>query len=197
MTAPQQTLRVALAERSYPIEIGTGTLADSGRFLSQLGGAAQAVIITDEHVEPLYAATVANSLTQTGAKVNLAVVEPGEPAKCVVVADALWHKLLELGADRRTVVAALGGGVIGDLAGFVAATFARGIRLLQIPTTLLAQVDSSVGGKVGINLPGAKNMVGAFLAARRRVDRHGRARHAAAARVCLRSGGSSEIRRDS
>ena len=162
MTEPKQTIRVALAERSYPIEIGTGTLAEAGRFLAELGGADHAVLITDEHVEPLHAAAVAKSLSQAGTAVNLAVVEPGEPAKCVVAADALWHKLLELGADRQTVVVALGGGVIGDLAGFVAATFARGIRLLQIPTTLLAQVDSSVGGKVGINLPGAKNMVGAF-----------------------------------
>ena len=179
MTAPQQTIRVALGERSYPIEIGTGTLADAGRFLTQLGGTAHAVIITDEHVEPLHAAKVAGSLTQTGAKVDLAVVEPGEPAKCVVAADALWHKLLELGADRRTVVVALGGGVIGDLAGFVAATFARGIRLLQIPTTLLAQVDSSVGGKVGINLPGEEHGR-RVLATAGRPHRHCRAGHPAA-----------------
>src|SRR5690606_5808483 len=78
------------------------------------------------------------------------------------VASALWTGLLELGADRQTVVAAVGGGVVGDLAGFIAATFARGLRFFQVPTSLLAQVDSSVGGKVGVNLPAAKNMVGAF-----------------------------------
>ena len=89
-------------------------------------------------------------------------VKPGEPSKSIDVAASLWEGMLELNADRRTVVVAVGGGVVGDLAGFIAATFARGIRFLQIPTTLLAQVDSSVGGKVGINLPEAKNMVGAF-----------------------------------
>ena len=89
--------------------------------------------------------------------------EPGEESKSVDVAAGLWEGLLELGADRKTVVAAVGGGVVGDLAGFIAATYARGLRFLQVPTSLLAQVDSSVGGKVGINLPEAKNMVGAFL----------------------------------
>ena len=90
------------------------------------------------------------------------VVEPGEQTKSIESAAVLWDKLLELGADRKTVVVAVGGGVVGDLAGFVAATFARGLPFVQVPTTLLAQVDSSVGGKVGVNLPGAKNMVGAF-----------------------------------
>jgi 3-dehydroquinate synthase len=94
--------------------------------------------------------------------VDLLVVEAGETSKSVEVADHLWQKLLELGADRKTAIVAVGGGVIGDLAGFAAATFARGLPLIQAPTTLLAQVDSSVGGKVGVNLPGAKNMVGAF-----------------------------------
>jgi 3-dehydroquinate synthase len=89
-------------------------------------------------------------------------VEAGESSKAAEVAEELWEDLLDGGADRKTVVVALGGGVVGDLAGFVAATFARGLRFVQIPTTLLAQVDSSVGGKVGINLPGGKNMVGAF-----------------------------------
>ena len=95
--------------------------------------------------------------------VDLIVVAPGEASKSVETAATLWQGLLELEADRKSVVVAVGGGVIGDLAGFVAATYARGIRFFQVPTTLLAQVDSSVGGKVGINLPEAKNMVGAFL----------------------------------
>ena len=96
------------------------------------------------------------------ADVDILSVEPGETSKSIATADVLWQKLLEFGADRRTVVVAVGGGVVGDLAGFIAATFARGLAFVQIPTTLLAQVDSSVGGKVGVNLPGAKNMVGAF-----------------------------------
>ncbi|HEV3416622.1 MAG TPA: 3-dehydroquinate synthase [Pirellulales bacterium] len=158
----KQTIRVALGERSYPIEIGSGNLPEAGRFLAALGGAEHVVLMTDAIVEPLHAPVIGDSLAVTGAEVDLVVVEAGEPSKSAAVAVLAWHKLLELGADRKTVVVALGGGVIGDLAGFVAATYARGIRLLQIPTTLLAQVDSSVGGKVGINLPGAKNMVGAF-----------------------------------
>ena len=89
-------------------------------------------------------------------------VPAGESSKSTGIAEELWKQLLSLGADRKSVIVALGGGVVGDLAGFVAATYGRGIRFVQIPTTLLATVDSSVGGKVGINLPGAKNMVGAF-----------------------------------
>jgi 3-dehydroquinate synthase len=120
------------------------------------------VVITDENVEAPYATAVAESLADSGMAVDLVVVAPGEASKSVEVADQLWRQLLELGTDRKSVVIAVGGGVVGDLAGFVAATFARGLRLVQVPTTLLAQVDSSVGGKVAINLPRAKNMVGAF-----------------------------------
>ncbi len=105
---------------------------------------------------------LAESLAEAGAAVDLIVIEAGETSKSVETADQLWEKMLELGADRKTVIVAVGGGVVGDLAGFIAATYARGLAFVQVPTTLLAQVDSSVGGKVGINLPGAKNMVGAF-----------------------------------
>jgi 3-dehydroquinate synthase len=162
MPSAQDTLRVSLAERSYPIEIGTGNLLEAGRFLSKVGGAMHVVLITDSNVEPLFSAAVGESFAEFDTEVDLLVIEAGEPSKSAAVAESGWRKLLELGADRKTVVVALGGGVVGDLGGFVAATYARGLRLLQIPTTLLAQVDSSVGGKVGINLPGAKNMVGAF-----------------------------------
>ena len=106
---------------------------------------------------------VAESLAGQKVQVDVVAVKPGEPSKSLDVAAVVWQGLLELGADRQTVVVAVGGGVVGDLAGFIAATYARGLRFLQVPTTLLAQVDSSVGGKVGINLPEAKNMVGAFL----------------------------------
>jgi len=160
-TAPE-TVRVNLDERSYQIEIGAGNLAEAGRVLSRLGKVSHAVVITDENVQKLHAMRVAESLSEQEIATDLMLVTPGEPSKSIGVADGLWQGLLELGADRRSVVVAVGGGVVGDLAGFVAATFARGIRFFQVPTSLLAQVDSSVGGKVGVNLPGAKNMVGAF-----------------------------------
>jgi 3-dehydroquinate synthase len=162
MSLPRRTVHVALGERSYPIEIGTGNLPEAGRYLLQRQRVTHAVIITDANVENRHAVTVAESLSDADVTVDLLVVDPGEATKCADVLEGLWNKLLDLGADRRTVVTAVGGGVIGDLAGFVAASYARGLALFQVPTTLLAQVDSSVGGKVGINLSGAKNMVGAF-----------------------------------
>jgi 3-dehydroquinate synthase len=121
------------------------------------------VVFTDRNIEKPHAMRVAESLGEQVEKVDVIVIEPGESNKSLGSALTLWQGLLQLGADRKTVLVAVGGGVIGDLAGFVAATYARGIRFFQIPTTLLAQVDSSVGGKVGINLPEAKNMVGSFL----------------------------------
>ena len=121
------------------------------------------VLVTDDNVQKPHAMQAAASIGQQDIDVDVICVEPGEESKSLEMAESLWQGLLDLGADRKTVVAAVGGGVIGDLAGFIAATFARGLRLLQAPTSLLAQVDSSVGGKVGINLPDAKNMVGAFL----------------------------------
>ena len=163
MSPSIQTVRVELAERSYDIEIGTGNLGRVGQFLVERGRVSRAVVITDENVRTPHADKVAESLAGQSIEVDVVVVEPGEPTKSIDMAAGRWEGLLELGADRNTVVVAAGGGVVGDLAGFIAATYARGIRFLQVPTTLLAQVDSSVGGKVGINLPGAKNMVGAFL----------------------------------
>jgi 3-dehydroquinate synthase len=153
---------VALGERSYPIEIGTGNLPEAGRFLLTRRKVSHAVIITDVNVENRHALPVADALSDADVTVDLLVVDAGESTKCAEVLEGLWNKLLDLGADRRTVIVAVGGGVIGDLAGFVAASYARGLAFLQVPTTLLAQVDSSVGGKVGVNLEGAKNMVGAF-----------------------------------
>jgi 3-dehydroquinate synthase len=153
---------VKLRERSYAIEIGTDRLAELGALTAQWCSLSHAVIVTDENVEKPHALSAASALVETGAAIDILVVAPGEPTKSVDSAASLWNKLLELGADRKTVVVAVGGGVVGDLAGFVAATFARGLAFVQVPTTLLAQVDSSVGGKVGVNLPGGKNMVGAF-----------------------------------
>jgi 3-dehydroquinate synthase len=158
-----ENVRVQLAERSYDIQIGAGTLAEAGRFLSERGKVTHVVLITDEHVQKPYAMRVAESLGEQDIEVDVISIEPGEESKSLDVAASLWQGLLELGADRKSVVVAVGGGVVGDLAGFIAATYARGLRFLQVPTSLLAQVDSSVGGKVGINLPDAKNMIGAFL----------------------------------
>lgn len=158
----RQLVRVSLAERSYEIAIGTGILPEVGPTLTALRSVTHAVVITDEHVAQSHALDVAESLTDAEVAVDVMVIEPGEESKSVGSAEALWQRLLEVGADRRTLVVAVGGGVIGDLAGFVAATYARGLGFFQVPTTLLAQVDSSVGGKVGVNLPEAKNMVGAF-----------------------------------
>jgi 3-dehydroquinate synthase len=162
MTSNLQTVHVALGPRSYDIEIGSGNLADVVRFCDVEKEGAHAVVVTDANVEPLYAEPVGDRLAESGCEVDVMVVEAGEPSKSTDVVVELWETMLEEGADRQTVVVAVGGGVVGDLAGFVAATFARGLRFVQVPTTLLAQVDSSVGGKTGVNLPGAKNMVGAF-----------------------------------
>jgi 3-dehydroquinate synthase len=159
---PRRSVYVPLGERGYAIEIGSGNLSQVGPLLVGLRRVSHAIIITDEHVEEPHAAEVAASLIEQKLDVDLVVIEAGELSKTVETASELWQKVLDLGADRHTVIVAVGGGVIGDLAGFVAAGYARGVPLMQVPTTLLAQVDSSVGGKVGVNLPGAKNMVGAF-----------------------------------
>jgi 3-dehydroquinate synthase len=161
MASSIDKVHVALSERSYDIEIGTGNLADLGSFAHARLGLSRAVVITDENVEPIHGKAAAKSLADV-ATVDLFVMPPGETSKSVDMANSLWHGLLDLAADRQTAIVAVGGGVIGDLAGFIAATYARGLPYVQVPTTLLAQVDSSVGGKVGVNLPGAKNMVGAF-----------------------------------
>jgi 3-dehydroquinate synthase len=156
------TVRVALAERGYDIDIGAGLMPRLPEFLRMRSDSDHAVIVTDSIVDELYADAAGDSLVDDGWEVDVLVVDAGENSKSVEVADDLWNALLAEGADRESVVVAVGGGVVGDLAGFVAATFARGLEFFQVPTTLLAQVDSSVGGKVGVNLPGAKNMVGAF-----------------------------------
>src|SRR5262249_29740835 len=114
------------------------------------------------NVVATYAERVNDLLKAAGIRSELLIVPPGEASKCVAQAERLWIELARASTDRQTVVVAIGGGVVGDLAGFVAATYARGLPFVQIPTTLLAQVDSSVGGKVGVNLPQAKNVIGAF-----------------------------------
>lgn len=162
MYASSVCVRVDLGPRSYDILVGSELLDLVGRVIADLGRTTHAWVVSDEHVAPWYLSRVCDSLRDCGIRADTWVVPAGEPSKSLETAAAGWQSLIESHADRGTVVAALGGGVVGDLAGFLAATYARGLRLFQIPTSLLAQVDSSVGGKVGINLPQAKNMVGAF-----------------------------------
>ena len=161
MSLDSQMVHVELSERSYDIHIRSGTLGKIGAVIFALRPVTHAVVITDDNVAQ-HATAVAESIADAGADVDVLTVAGGETSKSVDMAAVLWDEMLAAGADRKSVVVAVGGGVVGDLAGFVAATFARGLEFVQVPTTLLAQVDSSVGGKTGINLASAKNMVGAF-----------------------------------
>ncbi|ASV75217.1 3-dehydroquinate synthase [Thermogutta terrifontis] len=153
---------VNLGPRSYPIFVGDQILPKAGELITSSMDVTHAVVITDSNVGPLYLETCQQALENEGIRVSSVTLPAGETTKSLRYAEELWNAMVDFRADRKTVVVALGGGVIGDLAGFIAATYARGLRLIQIPTSLLAQVDSSVGGKVGINLEKAKNMVGAF-----------------------------------
>lgn len=156
-------LHVELAERSYPILIGPGLLQEVAPLLQERGvtQANKLFILTDHHVAPLYLDALTSHLATNGFTVHHFIVEAGEKAKQLAVYEQVMTAVIEAGLDRKSVILALGGGVIGDLAGFVAATYMRGIRFVQIPTTLLAH-DSSVGGKVAINHPLGKNLIGAF-----------------------------------
>ena len=155
-------LRVVLGERSYPIHIGAGILEDPALYASALAGR-RAAVVTNEVVAPLYAGRLEDTLRRAGAAAVQRIVLPdGEAHKDWRTLDLIFAALLHERADRRTVLVALGGGVVGDMTGFAAATYQRGIAHVQVPTTLLAQVDSSVGGKTAINHPLGKNMVGAF-----------------------------------
>ena len=154
-----ETLNVDLGERSYPIFIGPGLLKETDRLRSHLGQG-QAVIITNDTVAPLYLDQVKQTL---GDSYGWEIILPdGETYKTLGTVSQIYDRLLRAKADRQTTLVALGGGVIGDITGFAAATYQRGINFIQIPTTLLAQVDSSVGGKTGVNHPLGKNMIGAF-----------------------------------
>jgi len=155
------TLQLDLGERSYPIHIGSQLLDQAGLYKKHIKGTFTAVV-TNETVAPLYADRVVKTLEGIGQKVKLIVLPDGEVFKTWEVLQKIFDGLLENSADRKTTLVALGGGVIGDMTGFAAACFMRGIRFIQVPTTLLSQVDSSVGGKTGINHPLGKNMVGAF-----------------------------------
>ena len=155
-------LPVALRSGGYEVVIGSGLLTRSGAFLAEAMPQKRAVVVTDETVAALHLPALLAGLEETGVEAHSIVVPPGEASKSVESYTGLVDRLLDLGVERRTTVIALGGGVVGDLAGFAAATTLRGLPFVQAPTTLLAQVDSSVGGKTGINTRHGKNLLGAF-----------------------------------
>lgn len=155
-----ESLRVALGERSYPIHIGAGIIGAEELYAVHLRG--RAAIVTNEVVASLYLDRVRGALERCGSKVTTILVPDGEAAKSWENVDRICDGLLSAGCGRDVLIVALGGGVVGDLAGFVAAVYQRGVPFVQVPTTLLAQVDSSVGGKTAINHVRGKNMIGAF-----------------------------------
>ena len=157
-----RTVPVKLGHRSYAIEIAPGLIDQLGRECARLKLGARCAIITDTNVGRRYAKAAFNSLAAAGFSPSLIVVPAGETAKSLKTVQTCYDLLAAHRLERKSFIVALGGGVVGDLAGFVAATYLRGIAFVQVPTTLLAQVDSSVGGKVGVNLKAGKNLVGAF-----------------------------------
>ncbi len=156
------TVSVALKERSYPIHIAPGLLAEAGALIRPLLRSPRVLVVADETVDRLHGPALHKALQRHGIASESAVFPPGETSKSLETADRLWRRCAELRIDRGDTVIAFGGGVSGDLAGFVAACWMRGVALVQIPTTLLAMVDSSVGGKTGVNSPAGKNLIGAF-----------------------------------
>lgn len=156
------SLNVDLGDRSYPIAIGRGLLDDASLLNRHIGGSGKVAIVTNTTVAPLYLEKVAGPLRAAGRDVVPIILPDGEEYKNWENLNLVFDALLANKCDRKTTLVALGGGVIGDMTGFAAATYMRGVPFVQIPTTLLAQVDSSVGGKTGINHPLGKNMIGAF-----------------------------------
>ncbi len=154
-------VQISLEERSYPILIGTGLIGQDAAFAG-LPRAAQAFIVSNTVVSPLYAQKLKTALQSHYPNVHLVVLPDGEEFKTWQTLQLIFDALLAHAADRKTVLFALGGGVVGDMTGFAAASYMRGVPFVQVPTTLLAQVDSSVGGKTAINHPLGKNMIGAF-----------------------------------
>ena len=159
--ATTQTVRIDLGERSYDILIGA-TLLDSPDLFKDLPEAASVLIVSNDTVGPLYLNRLRSNIAQKYKKVFAVELPDGEEHKNWKTLNQIFDVLLQNGCDRKTIIFALGGGVVGDMAGFAAATYLRGVSYVQLPTTLLAQVDSSVGGKTGINHPLGKNMMGAF-----------------------------------
>jgi 3-dehydroquinate synthase len=162
-----RSVHVELGSRRYEIGIGEGCLSGAAAAVGSWTGGSNVeklrfLIVADASIRNPHGAAVQRSLEAAGAEVRMAIVPSGEQSKSYAQMQLLYDQLVDMAADRRTIVVAIGGGVTGDLAGFVAATYARGLRFVQVPTTLLSMVDSSVGGKTGINHPRGKNLIGAF-----------------------------------
>jgi len=162
MTVGVEKLRVELGERAYDILVGPRLIEDAGRLILPLLRRRQAIVVSDETVAHYCLARLQTSLSEAGVAHHTVLVPPGEETKDLQRFGRLVEEILEVGIERGTMLVALGGGVVGDVTGFAAATLLRGIDFVQIPTTLLAQVDSSVGGKTGINTRIGKNLIGAF-----------------------------------
>jgi 3-dehydroquinate synthase len=169
MSSEILTVNVPLAEAAgqpgagpYSVWIGDGLLAHAGEKIRPLHRGSKVAVVTDSNVAPIYADVVMDSLRDAGLEPALIVVEAGEASKRMEVVSQVIDAMIAAGLDRKAMLVALGGGVVGDLAGFVAAIYYRGIPYVQMPTTVVSQVDSSVGGKTGVNAPGGKNLIGAF-----------------------------------
>lgn len=170
MTIAEQTVCVSLGPRTYEILIGPELLPRTGElifrwYVQHAGKPPQkprGLVVTDSNVGPIHGETVRRSLEAAGWSMDLIALPAGEASKSLDVVTQVYDRLIDQQADRQTTIFAVGGGVVGDAAGFIASTYTRGVPFIQIPTTLLADVDSSVGGKVGVNHPRAKNMIGAF-----------------------------------
>ncbi len=158
----EYNLTVGLGDRSYPIFIEDGLMENIGADLVKRDIASRYVVISDDYVAALYGSTLMATLEKAGIEAELLTFPHGEASKNLQVYAELSSRLAQLGLDRKSGLIALGGGVTGDLTGFLAATYMRGIPFVQVPTTLLSQVDSSVGGKTGVDIPEGKNLVGAF-----------------------------------
>ena len=162
MRSEHSTLNVALGQRSYDIVTGEGILQHAGSIIHPLLASNRTILISDENIEKLWLKTVEESLDEAGIEYHSIVLESGEHTKSYNHVETLTGQFLDARIERSTTLIAMGGGVVGDLVGFCAAITLRGLNFVQIPTTLLAQVDSSVGGKTGINMPQGKNLIGAF-----------------------------------
>lgn len=158
-----KAVRVSLKERSYDILIGAGALADIGYHTARLGNVTNVTVVTTPHIASFYVNRLQRAMTLSKLPFNVHLIPDGESAKNESVLFNIFHHLLRSNADRGSVLVAFGGGVVGDLTGFAASVFMRGIRWIQVPTTLLAQVDAAIGGKTAINLKEGKNLIGTFF----------------------------------